>query len=91
MDHHHDLVATGQAHRGGRLPIEDALIRENLHLQIMIARSQGPELVDATFDGVIRDVRRVSAFEAAPLFDSIQIFFHDRSKSGINEFVKVFL
>ena len=75
MDHHHDLIMTGQSHCRGRLPIEDTFVERTLHFQVVIAGSQGAELVDAAFNRIVRDVRRVGAVEAAAFLDAIQILF----------------
>ena len=73
MDHHDNLIATGQPHgRGGRT-IVDPFVGEHLYFQVVVAGSQGAELVDAAFDGVVRHMGGVCALQTTAFLDAFEV------------------
>ena len=52
VNHHHNLVLSRNPHGRGCLAVKDAVIRDDLHFEVVVPRAQGAELVDATLDRV---------------------------------------
>ena len=73
MHHDDDLFPTLNSHGCGSLTIEQPIVGDHLDFQIMIARPERAELVDAPCHGLITDIRRIGLVETPLLLDTVQI------------------
>src|SRR5215467_988763 len=56
MDHDNDLILAGNPECRCRRRLEDPIVRYYLDFQVVIARSQCPELIDSPAHGLIGDL-----------------------------------
>src|SRR6476661_3673484 len=73
VDHHHNLIVAGDPERSSRLHVEDSVVRDHLHLKIMIPGAQRPELTMATLNRPIAHVRWIGVSDTPALLDPFQI------------------
>src|ERR1043165_7144959 len=73
MNHDDDLIMAGNPQCRGSHGIEDAVVRHHLHFKVMVAGSQGAELVDAPPPCLIGDDTGVGRFDAAAFFDPVEV------------------
>src|SRR5437879_12014559 len=73
VKHHHDLIWHGDAKALRQGVVHDVLAACHLDLQIVVARAQGADLVEAALDGSVADLRGVGADNAAGLFGALQV------------------
>ena len=73
MHHHHDLLVTGDPERRRRDRIEYPLIRNHLDFEIVIAGSQGSQLVHTSGHRMVGHSRRIGPLDTSPFFHAGEI------------------
>src|SRR5207244_6161575 len=66
MHHHDDLLVAGDPEHRSRDRIEYPFVRDHLDFKIVIARAQGPQLVDASLDRMVGHDPRLGALTGTP-------------------------